>query len=85
MKLFVINEEIVKNIRNTLQSYIDYKDEDGICSCKEKNILHDFDTGITLLKELKKIITQLESCNYECEGGKLEGNKAWIALKEMVE
>jgi len=32
---------------------------------------------------LHKIIVQLESCNYECEGGCLKNNIAFLALKEM--
>lgn len=34
---------------------------------------------------LKEIIEQLESCNYECEGGPLVNNEAWIELKRMAE
>ena len=33
---------------------------------------------------IKKIVDQLESCNYECEGGYLKNNVAFIALKEMA-
>jgi len=33
---------------------------------------------------IKKIVEQLESCNYECEGGYLKNNVAFLALKEMV-
>lgn len=33
---------------------------------------------------IKKIVKQLESCNYECEGGYLKNNVAFLALKEMV-
>ena len=33
---------------------------------------------------IKKIVEQLESCNYECEGGFLKNNVAFIALKEMT-
>ena len=29
-------------------------------------------------------IKQLEFCNYECEGGILKNNVAFIALKELV-
>jgi hypothetical protein len=32
---------------------------------------------------IKKIATQLESCNYECEGGYLKNNIAFVALKEL--
>lgn len=34
---------------------------------------------------LKAIVEQLESCGYECEGGPLELNTAFIALKELAE
>ena len=33
---------------------------------------------------LDKIIKQLESCNYECEGGVLKRNVAFLALKRMA-
>lgn len=33
---------------------------------------------------IAKIVAQLESCNYECEGGLLENNVAFIALKRMA-
>lgn len=33
---------------------------------------------------LKRITQQLDSCEYECEGGKLTMNVAYLALKEMV-
>jgi len=32
-----------------------------------------------------KAIEQLEFCNYECQGGLLENNIAFIALKSLVE
>ena len=35
--------------------------------------------------KLKKIVAQLEKCNYECVGGSLEKNVAFIALKKMVD
>jgi len=35
-------------------------------------------------KNPKECIKQIESCNFECEGGILELNVAWIALKELV-
>jgi len=35
-------------------------------------------------KNPKKCIDQLESCNFECVGGSLELNVAWIALKEII-
>lgn len=34
---------------------------------------------------LKEIVEQLESCNYECEAGPLENNVAFIELKKRVE
>ena len=33
---------------------------------------------------IKKIVEQLESCNYECTGGYLKNNTAFLALKRMV-
>jgi len=33
---------------------------------------------------IKKIVTQLESCNYESEGGYLVNNIAFLALKRMI-
>jgi hypothetical protein len=33
---------------------------------------------------IKKIVDQLESCNYECTGGYLKNNTAFLALKRMV-
>lgn len=33
---------------------------------------------------LKAIIEQLESCGFECEGGPLRLNTAFVALKEMA-
>ena len=32
---------------------------------------------------IKEIVKQLESCKYKCDGGFLENNIAFIALKEM--
>lgn len=32
---------------------------------------------------LREIVTQLESCHYECEAGALENNVAFIRLKEI--
>lgn len=32
---------------------------------------------------IKKIVEQLESCNYKYEGGYLKNNAAFLALKEM--
>jgi hypothetical protein len=34
---------------------------------------------------LKKIVEQLEIGNYECEGGVIANNVAFIALKELSE
>jgi hypothetical protein len=33
---------------------------------------------------ISKIVDQLESCNYECEGGCLKNNVAFLALKRMI-
>lgn len=33
---------------------------------------------------IQKIVDQLESCNYECEGGYLKNNVAFLSLKRMV-
>lgn len=33
---------------------------------------------------LQKIVDQLESCHYECEGGILENNIAFIKLKQLA-
>lgn len=33
---------------------------------------------------LKEIVEQLKSCGYECQGGPLENNIAFIKLKEMA-
>jgi hypothetical protein len=33
---------------------------------------------------LRKIVDQLESCNYECEGGYLKNNVAFLSLKRMA-
>ena len=33
---------------------------------------------------IKKIVDQLESCNYECDGGYLKNNIAFLALKRMI-
>lgn len=34
---------------------------------------------------IKEIVEQLESCGYECEGGKLENNVAFQELKKLAE
>lgn len=36
-----------------------------------------------VVQSLKKIVAQLESCNYECEAGTLNTNVAFLALKQM--
>jgi hypothetical protein len=33
---------------------------------------------------IQKIVEQLEKCNYECEGGFLKNNVAFLALKKMA-
>ena len=33
---------------------------------------------------LKKIVAQIESCNYTCIGGTIENNVAFIALRRMA-
>ena len=40
--------------------------------------------AIEKFDSIKKIVDQLESCNYECEGGFLKNNVAFTALKEMA-
>lgn len=40
--------------------------------------------AVEKLDSIKKIVDQLEGCNYECEGGFLKNNVAFIALKEMM-
>lgn len=35
--------------------------------------------------KLKEIVEQLESCNYQCEGGPFVMNVAFIELKKMAE
>lgn len=34
---------------------------------------------------LKKIVEQLEGCKYECEGGSLKTNTAFLKLKQLAE
>jgi hypothetical protein len=41
--------------------------------------------NMTVKESLKKIITQLESCNYKCQGGMLQNNVAFMALKKLSE
>jgi hypothetical protein len=35
-------------------------------------------------ESLQKIVTQLEKCGYECEGGVMKMNIAFLALKELA-
>lgn len=35
-------------------------------------------------KKIQEIVEQLEGCNYECEGGPLNMNIAFIKLKELA-
>jgi hypothetical protein len=35
-------------------------------------------------ESLKKIVAQLEKCNYECEAGVMEMNVAFLALKQLA-
>ena len=37
-----------------------------------------------VVESLKKIINQLEKCDYECEGGVMKMNVAFLALKKMA-
>jgi hypothetical protein len=39
--------------------------------------------NMTIKESIQKIIKQLESCNYECQGGKLTNNVAFMALKKL--
>ena len=41
--------------------------------------------NMTVKESLKKIIRQLEFCNYECRGGILQNNVAFMALKKLSE
>jgi len=59
-------------------------DNDKFCSncgvslkVAEKEIA-SFDT-------LSKIVEQLEFCKYECQGGPLKNNRAFVALKQIAE
>lgn len=36
------------------------------------------------LDELREIVDQLELCGYECEGGTINMNKAFVRLKELA-
>lgn len=63
---FVIGGEIVKEVSNTLQAYIDHVDDDcsrsgcmcdlrgEVCSQRIRNVLHDFDSGLLLANYQKK-------------------------------
>ena len=41
--------------------------------------------AIEKFDSIKKIVVQLESCDYECEGGFLKNNVAFLSLKQMAE
>jgi hypothetical protein len=41
--------------------------------------------AIAQFDTLKKIVEQLKGCGYECEGGVLVNNVAFIALERMAE
>lgn len=43
------------------------------------------ETRILLRMTLTEIIAQLEACRFECKGGPLELNEAFIGLKEIAE
>jgi phosphosulfolactate synthase (CoM biosynthesis protein A) len=61
-KQFVIDEELVKDISNTLQAFIDYIDEDcarsgcmcdlrgEVCSQHISDVLHNFDSSLCLIE-----------------------------------
>jgi hypothetical protein len=67
-KKFVIDEDTVKEISNTLQAFIDHIDDDctrsgcmcdfrgEVCSQRIRNVLHNFDSGCSLLNYHKKEI-----------------------------
>jgi hypothetical protein len=60
-KKFVIEEDVVKAVSETIQAYIDHLDEDcarsgcmcdlrgEVCSQRVRNVLHDFDSRLCLL------------------------------------
>jgi len=61
-------------------------EHDGIGTCKGgENMELTSRKMINEYKENpKKAIEQLEFCGYECEGGVMANNVAFIALKELV-
>lgn len=74
-KLFFL-AEVKKQIAPKSQSDIEiakYVDEEAVSNCKYQ-----------VRTSLKKIIDQLEMCNYECNGGCLNKNIAFIALKKLA-
>ncbi len=40
--------------------------------------------SIQVMQSLRKIIKQLEKCEYDCQGGPLNNNVAFLALKRMA-
>ena len=46
--------------------------------------ISDFLEVNNLLAELPQIVSQLESCGYECQAGRLEMNTAFIRMKEVL-
>ena len=63
----------------------------GVCSCREGCRISFFGqkAGKREIEKYKedpeKIIEQLEMCDYECVGGPLTNNAAFIALKELID
>ena len=65
-KQFVVNEDIVKEVSNALEAFIEHIDDDcahsgcmcdlrgEVCSQHIRNVLHDFDSGLCLLAPLRK-------------------------------
>lgn len=49
----------------------------------EKFRYNSTETAIHKYDTIEKIVSQLESCNYESEGGSLINNVAFISLKRM--
>ena len=59
-KQFVVNEDIVKEVSNALEAFIEHIDDDcahsgcmcdlrgEVCSQHIRNVLHDFDSGLCL-------------------------------------
>ena len=63
----------------------------GVCSCREGFRIAFFGQKVGK-REIEKykedpeeIIEQLEMCDYECVGGPLTNNAAFIALKELID